>query len=426
MRSLSSLSKKKEYLDNQRIFAKFANLRFNRRFANLYIIYLYFNMIHRLLSTKIRALSEKFPIITLTGPRQSGKSTLLKNMFPDYSYVSLEDLDMREFAATDPRGFINTFPNHAILDEVHLVPALFSYLQSHVDKSGDVGMYMLAGSQNFQLLQNVSQSLAGRTAILKLLPLSRKELYDAHLLDENINCQIFKGFYPRLYDKNIDPTDFYPSYIQTYVERDVRTVLKVTDLNKFIKFIRLCAGRVGQILNMASLANETGISASTAEGWLSVLEASYICYRLEPNFNNFNKRVIKSPKLYFYDTGLVCSLLGLTSEYQVSTFYLRGALFENIVINQFIKDSYNNGLTPDITYWRDSQGNEVDLISTEALQMTAYEIKSSATFNLEFFKGLDKWGKLSSTPPERLNVIYTGPESMKTTKGNVISFLHDY
>lgn len=379
-------------------------------------------MIPRILSSKIAELSKKFPVVTLTGPRQSGKSTLLRSMFSDYEYVSLENLDIREFAASDPRGFLKTYPNHTILDEVHLVPSLFSYLQTHIDEKGEDGMYLLAGSQNFQLLQQITQSLAGRTAILKLLPFSRRELHDANLLEKDINAQIFKGFYPRIYDKDIHPTDYYPSYLQTYVERDVRTVLKVTDLNKFVKFIRLCAGRIGQIVNLTSLANETGISSVTADGWLSVLEASYICYRLEPNFNNFNKRIIKSPKLYFYDTGLACSLLGLTDEHQLSTFYLRGALFENLVINQFIKDSLNVGQTPDLTFWRDSQGNEVDLIQTKQLQMNAYEIKSGETFSPDFFKGLDKWAKLSDTPTDRLNVIYNGVDSLNTSHGQVISF----
>lgn len=379
-------------------------------------------MIPRLLATKIAELCGKFPIVTLTGPRQSGKSTLLRAMFPDYSYVSLENLDTREFADTDPRGFLKTYPDRAIFDEVHLVPSLFSYLQTHVDTTGKAGMFLLAGSQNFQLLQHITQSLAGRTAILKLLPFSRRELHDVNMLDTDTDSQIFKGFYPRLYDKDIHPADYYPSYIQTYVERDVRTILKVTDLNKFVKFIRLCAGRIGQILNLASLANETGISASTADGWLSVLETSYICYRLEPNFNNFNKRVIKSPKLYFYDTGLACSLLGLTDQQQVSSFYLRGALFENLVINQFIKDYLNAGKTPDLTYWRDSQGNEVDLIKTDAMRMSAFEIKSGVTFNPDFFKGLDKWSSLSKTPADMLNVIYNGDDSLTTSHGNVISF----
>lgn len=379
-------------------------------------------MLYREISSKLADLNRKMPIITLTGPRQSGKSTLLKNQFPEYKYVSLENPDMREFAQTDPQGFIATYPTHAIFDEIQRVPSLFSYLQTHVDNVGDVGMYMLAGSQNFQLMLRISQSLAGRTALLRLLPFSRRELHNAELLPDGVDEQIFKGFYPRLYDKDISPTDYYPSYIQTYVERDVRDILKVSDLNKFIKFIRLCAGRIGQILNLTSLANETGITSTTADGWLSVLEATYICYRLEPNFNNFNKRVIKSPKLYFYDTGLACSLLGLTHKDQIETFYMKGALFENLVINQFIKDSYNIGANPDLSFWRDSQGNEVDLIHTQGLEMNAYEIKSGATFNKSFFKGLDKWGQLSATPSDRLNVIYTGKEDLVTSSGKVLAF----
>lgn len=379
-------------------------------------------IIKREISPKILELASKFPVITLTGPRQSGKSTLLRNLFPDFAYVSFENLDTREFANSDPRGFLNTYPRHAIFDEIQKCPDLFSYLQTHIDLTSEDGMYMLAGSQNFNLLDKVNQSLAGRTAILRLLPFSRRELHDADMLGQSIDEQIFTGFYPRIYDKNINPNDFYPSYIETYVERDVRQLLKIADLNKFIKFIRLLAGRVGQILNMTSLATETGISISTADAWISVLEASYICYRLEPNFNNYNKRIVKSPKLYFYDTGLVCNLLGLTSADQVANFYMRGALFENLVINQFIKDSFNLGKKPDLTYWRDSSGNEVDLISTNALELTAYEIKSGATFNTDYFKGLIKWGKLSGTPADRLNVIYNGTDRLSTSNGQVIPF----
>ncbi|MDE5810789.1 MAG: ATP-binding protein [Muribaculaceae bacterium] len=379
-------------------------------------------MISRDITPKLVYLASKFPIVTLTGPRQSGKSTLLKNLFSEYRYVSLENPDLRELATNDPNGFLATYSNKVILDEIQRVPSLFSYLQTHVDNVGEEGMYLLAGSQNFQLMQGISQSLAGRTALLKLLPFSRRELNEADRLPTTIDDQIFKGFYPRIYDKDIAPTDYYPAYIQTYVERDVRDILKVTDLNKFIKFIRLGAGRIGQILNMTALANETGISASTAEVWMSVLEASYICYRLEPNYNNYNKRVIKSPKLYFYDTGLAANLLGLTSSEQLATFYMRGALFENLVINQFIKTSYNNGVTPDLTFWRDSQGNEIDLINTADLKMWAYEIKSGLTFNRDFFKGLEKWGKLSDTPARQLAVIYGGDEDFSTSQGSVIGF----
>lgn len=396
------------------------------RICKILYITLKTNMIQRELAGKIRELTAKFPIVTLTGPRQSGKSTLLRHMFPDYKYVSLEDLDARAFADDDPRGFLQTYPSRVIIDEAQHAPHLFSYLQTHVDLADETGMYMLAGSQNFKLLDSINQSLAGRTAILKLLPFSRRELHEADMLKVSLDGQIFTGAYPRIYDKDISPTDYYPAYIQTYVERDVRTVLKVTDLNKFVKFIRLCAGRIGQILNLTALANETGISASTADGWLSVLEASYICYRLEPNFNNFNKRIVKSPKLYFYDTGLACSLLGLTSAGQVGTFYMRGALLENLVINQFVKDALNAGITPDLTYWRDSQGHEIDLISTYAGQMTAYEIKSGATFHKDFFKNLTLWGEISGTLADRLNVIYCGDDALRTSAGNAIPFPSTY
>lgn len=378
--------------------------------------------VKREISPIIRDLATKFPIVTLTGPRQSGKSTLLKHEFPEYDYISLEDADLRELALTDPRSFIKHYSNHVILDEIQRVPTLLSYLQSHVDSKNLPGMYLLAGSQSFLLMQGLSQSLAGRTALLTLLPFSRKELNDENLLPVDINEIIFKGMYPRIYNMGIEPMHYYPSYIQTYVERDVRNVLKVTDLNKFIKFIKLCAGRIGQILNLTSLANETGISSTTAEGWISVLEASYICYRLHPYFRNFNKRIIKAPKLYFYDTGLACNLLGLTAPEQLSQFYMRGALFENLVINQFLKDGYNKGINPDLSYWRDSTGNEIDLITTSGLDINAYEIKSGSTFNNDYFKNLDKWGKLANIEKNHLNVIYNGDETLQTSFGNLISF----
>ncbi len=378
-------------------------------------------MIHRDISGKIRYLSEKFPIITVTGPRQSGKSTLLKNLFPDYRYVSLENPDMRSFAAEDPNGFIKTFDNHTIIDEAERVPSLFSYLQTHIDDVNESGMYMLAGSRNFHLMAAIDQSLAGRTAVLKLLPFSRHELNEAERLPGSINEQIFKGFYPRIYDKDIAPTDYYPSYIATYVERDVRTMLNIGDLGRFVRFIRLCAGRIGQLLNKSNLATEAGVTIPTVESWLSVLEASYILYRLEPNFNNYNKRIVKTPKLYFYDTGLACSLLGIRSAEQLDTHFLRGGLFENLVINQFIKDNLNKGLTPDLTFWRDSTGLEVDLIETNGLEQHGYEIKSGSTFVPAFFDGLKKWGELSGTPESGRSVIYSGSDSLQTSNGDVIA-----
>lgn len=378
-------------------------------------------MINRDLSDKIHQLSKKFPIITVTGPRQSGKSTLLKNLFPDYRYVSLENPEMRLFATDDPNGFIKTFDNHTIIDEAERVPSLFSYLQTHIDDVNESGMYMLAGSRNFHLMAAIDQSLAGRTAVLKLLPFSRHELNDAGALPDSLNEQIFKGFYPRIYDKDIAPTDYYPSYIATYVERDVRAMLNIGDLGRFVRFIRLCAGRIGQMLNKSNLATEAGVTIPTVESWLSVLEASYILYRLEPNFNNYNKRIVKTPKLYFYDTGLACSLLGIRSAEQLDNHFLRGGLFENLVINQFIKDNLNKGISPDLTFWRDSSGLEVDLVETIGLEQHGYEIKSGSTFIPSFFDGLKKWGELSGTPENRRSVIYAGSDNLHTSNGDVIA-----
>lgn len=383
-------------------------------------------MINRDIADKIKQLSEKFPIVTVTGPRQSGKSTLLKHIFSDWRYVSLENPDMRSFASEDPNGFIKTFDNHVIIDEAERVPSLFSYLQTHIDDINETGMYMLAGSRNFHLMAAIDQSLAGRTAIMKLLPLSRHELHEAGELSNTINEQIFKGFYPRIYDKDIAPTDYYPSYIATYVERDVRAMLNIGDLGRFTRFIRLCAGRIGQLLNKSNLATETGVTIPTVESWLSVLEASYILYRLEPNFNNYNKRIVKTPKLYFYDTGLACSLLGITSSEQLDVHFLRGGLFENMVVNQFIKDGLNRGIMPDLTFWRDSSGTEVDLVETNGLEQHGYEIKSGNTFTASFFDGLRKWGELSHTPESRRTVIYCGSNDLQTSNGRVVAFDHSW
>ena len=379
-------------------------------------------MIERVLKTKLLEMAAKYPIVTVTGPRQSGKSTLLKASFPDYQYVSLEDPDMRLFATDDPRGFLATYPDKTIIDEVQRVPSLFSYIQTHSDKENKEGMYMLAGSHNFLLMENVNQSLAGRTAVLKLLPFSHHEMSLGNILPTTVDEEIFKGAYPRIYDKDIAPVDYYPYYIQTYVERDVRLMKNIGDLSKFIRFIKLCAGRIGQLLNLSSLANECGIAVSTISTWISILEASYICYLLKPDHNNYAKRLVKTPKLYFYDTGLACSLLDIRSPEQVSTHFLRGGLFENLVINEFIKEAYNKGEEPNLTFWRDSTGNEVDLLRTMEGKQYAYEIKSGATYSSDFFKGISKWAKLSGATPEQCFAIYTGDKNMKTSQGEVLSW----
>lgn len=376
-------------------------------------------MIGRTLKSKLTEMSTKYPIVTLTGPRQSGKSTLLKNSFPDYKYVSLEDPDMRLFATEDPRGFLTTYPDKTIIDEVQRVPSLFSYIQTHTDKENKEGMYLLAGSHNFLLMENINQSLAGRTAILKLLPFSHHEMDEGKILPSNINNEIFTGAYPRIYDKGINPNDYYPFYIQTYVERDVRLLRNIGDLSKFIKFLKLCAGRIGQLLNLSSLANECGISVTAATNWLSILEASYICYLLKPDYNNYAKRLVKTPKLYFYDTGLACSLLDIQNAEQITTHFLRGGLFENLVINEFVKECYNKGIEPSLSFWRDSTGNEVDLLRTTGGKQYAYEIKSGATYSPDFFKGISKWAKLANAATEQCFVIYNGDKNLNTSAGEV-------
>lgn len=376
-------------------------------------------MIERALRSKLLDLTNKYPIVTLTGPRQSGKSTLLRHSFPEYKYVSLEDPDVRLFATDDPRGFLATYPDKTIIDEVQRVPTLFSYLQTHTDKEGREGMYLLAGSHNFLLMENIGQSLAGRTAVLKLLPFSHEEMAADNILPCSIDEEIFRGGYPRIYDKRISPSEYYPFYIQTYVERDVRLMKNIGDLSKFIRFIKLCAGRIGQLLNLSSLANECGVAVSTVSAWISILEASYICYLLKPDYNNYAKRLVKTPKLYFYDTGLACSLLDIRTADQVSTHFLRGGLFENLVINEFVKASYNLGEEPELTFWRDSTGNEVDLLRYVGGKPYAYEIKSGATFSPDFFKGISKWARLSESATEDLSVVYAGEEDLNTKNGHV-------
>jgi predicted AAA+ superfamily ATPase len=377
-------------------------------------------MIERQITDKLRYLAQKFPIVTLTGPRQSGKSTLLKECFSDYKYVSLEDTDMRLLASTDPRGFLATYSDRTIIDEAQRVPDLFSYIQTHVDEIGKEGMYILAGSHNFLLMQLISQSLAGRCAILKLLPFSHSEMQIGHILPADVNDEIFTGSYPRIYDKKINPIDYYPPYIQTYVERDVRQLKNIGDLSQFVRFIKLCAGRIGQLLNLSSLAGDCGIAVSTAKAWISLLEASYIVYLLKPDFNNYSKRLVKTPKLYFHDTGLACSLLGIKDASQLTLHYMRGELFENLVINEFIKSAYNSGIIPELTFWRDSTGTEIDLIRRNGSNVEAFEIKSGATFSTDYFKGISKWSALSGTSADNCRVIYNGDKLLRTSKGDVV------
>jgi len=375
-------------------------------------------MIERTLATKMISLAQKFQVITLTGPRQSGKTTLVRAAFPALPYISLEEPDIRQLALTDPRGFLSNYPTGAILDEIQNTPELFSYIQRLVDENRQV-QFILTGSSNFLLIEKISQTLAGRTAVLHLLPFSFHELEP---LAEQYESLIFKGQYPGIYDRGISPTDFYPSYIQTYVERDVRLMKNIGDINAFIQFTRLCAGRIGQLLNYASLASDAGISPNTAKSWLSILESSYILYLLQPFHHNYNKRLVKSPKLYFYDTGVACSLLGLRDENQVSLHYMKGSLFENLIINEFIKRNFNRGENRQPYFWQDNHGKEIDCLMVDGERVTPVEVKSGKTISTSYFDNLKYWRSLAALPEETGYVVYGGEQSMQTSAGALISW----
>ena len=379
-------------------------------------------MVVRQLVKRIQELSGKYPIVTLTGPRQSGKSTLLKTAFPDYRYISMEDPDMRLLVEKEPRAFLIQYDDKVIIDEAQRTPQLFSYLQTHTDTIDKPGMYLLAGSQNFLLMEQISQSLAGRTAVLKLLPFSMTELKQSNLMTTNPDEWILNGAYPRLYKESISPHDFYPHYIQTYIERDLRLMRNVHDLSVFVRFVKLCAGRIGQLVNVSSLANDCGINQLTVQNWLSILEASYILFLLKPHHANYNKRLAKMPKLYFYDTGLASYLLGIETTLQLSTHYFRGNLFENMVILEYLKNRYNTAREPSCFFWRDKLGHEVDLLLEKGLDYKAIEIKSGSTYATDYFKGLDYWGKLSKSPNENRYVVFAEEEKMKFSNGNLTTW----
>lgn len=377
-------------------------------------------MIERTLAAKMISLAQKFQVITLTGPRQSGKTTLVRAAFPAMPYVSLEEPDIRQVALTDPRGFLSNFPTGAVLDEIQNTPELFSYIQRLVDENRQIH-FVLTGSSNFLLMEKISQTLAGRTAVLHLLPFSFNELEP---LAEQYESLIFKGQYPRIYDRDISPTDFYPSYIQTYVERDVRLMKNIGDINTFIQFTRLCAGRIGQLLNHSSLASDAGISPNTAKSWLSILESSYILYRLQPYHRNFNKRLVKSSKLYFYDTGVACSLLGIREEDQIHLHYMKGALFENLIINEFIKRNFNRGENRQPYFWQDNHGKEIDCLLVNGERVTPIEVKSGKTMSTSYFDNLKYWRSLAALPEDQGFVVYGGEQSMQTSAGTFISWQH--
>lgn len=368
----------------------------------------------------LRQLSLEYPVVTITGPRQSGKSTLVRGVFHDKPYVSLEDLDEREFATKDPRGFLSRYPDGAVLDEVQHCPDLFSYLQTIVDKDGRQGLFILTGSQQFGLLNGITQSLAGRVALLSLLPFSLTELSEAGENVESLESLLFSGFYPPIYDRHIHPGRWYGNYVRTYLERDVRQLSQVKDLSTFQRFLRMCAGRTGQLTNYSALANDCGITHNTAKSWLSILEASYILYFVRPHHQNFNKRLIKTPKLYFHDTGLASWLLGIETPSQISTHPSFGALFETFVVGEILKAHAHRGLEPGLFFWQDRTGHEVDLLIERKGRVTPVEIKAGRTVVPDFFKGLEFWKKMTGAPSGDGFVVYGGDSPQDRANGRVL------
>lgn len=376
-------------------------------------------LINRQLGEKIRDIAGKMPVVSITGPRQSGKTTLAKQIFPDYEYANLENPLTRQFVRDNPFRFLQQSERGIVIDEAQHLPELFSYIQVHVDNTRRNGEIILTGSQNFLLMEKITQSLAGRVAIFNLLPFSVRELAGTSYEQKDAFAYIYRGLFPRIYDQQAPPDVFYPSYIQTYVERDVRQVQSIGDLAAFERFLQLCAGRVGQIFNQSALANETGVSAPTIARWMSVLQTGFVTYLLPPFFKNFNKRITKTPKLYFYDTGLACSLLRIRSAAELDQHFARGALFENFIINEVMKNLLNKGVRPDLYFWADSTGNEIDLLVSQGQRLYPLEIKSADTLRPDFFKNLELFQKLSGTAPDDCYLVYQGTENQDRTNGKV-------
>ncbi len=382
-------------------------------------------MIYRDITKSLLESAQQFAAVAVLGPRQSGKTTLIQSTFKKHGYVSLEDLDMRDLAKRDPRGLLKEYATKdgIILDEIQHVPELLSYMQTIIDRENKKGFFIITGSQNILVNQAVTQTLAGRISLLTLFPLSIHELQQANRLNSNIKEVVFKGLYPRLYAEEISPTKLYPSYIHGYIERDVRQIKNILNLELFQKFMRLCAGRIGQVLNLSSLCNDCGIDFKTAQSWISLLKATYVIFLLQPYFNNFGKRLVKSPKLYFVDTGVACSLLNIKSPDELESHYLKGGLVESFVISDLFKQFANIDSAPTLSFWRDIAGNEVDCLIEHRARLTPVEIKSGRTANSDYFKQFKYLEKIKKFPSSSNNfVIYSGDEDQNWPQAKILSW----
>jgi predicted AAA+ superfamily ATPase len=381
------------------------------------------HLIDREIENALLSLAKQYPIVTITGPRQSGKTTLVQKLFPNKPYINLENPDLREVALQDPRAFLATIPKGAILDEIQRLPLLLSYLPEIADSRKEHGLFILTGSNQFSLLNDLTQSLAGRTVLLKLLPFSILETAEL-ARDFTADDYLLHGFYPGIYSESLDPTIAYRSYYETYIERDLRQLIHIKDLSLFQRFVRLCAGRVGQLFNASALATEVGVSAVTIASWLSIMQASYIVYLLPPFYQNINKRLVKSAKIYFYDVGLAAYLLGIENKKQLTRDPLRGGLFENMVFMELVKKRANKGYDPNLYFYRDNHGNEVDLLFRSGSSLLPVEIKSAQTFHTDFFRGLYHLKKILPDQIETGYVVYDGELEQRIDTFNIINFRH--
>jgi hypothetical protein len=383
--------------------------------------------INRTAEKTFKSLVQQYPVVAVTGPRQSGKTTLVRHSCPDKPYVLLEDLDTRQFAQDDPRGFLAQYPHGAILDEVQRCPDLLSYLQGIVDRDPRPGLFVLTGSQQFSLLSGLSQTLAGRVALLPLLPFSLGALHRAQRVPETLAQLLWQGGYPPIYDRGYEPAVWFANYVRTYVERDVRQLINVRDLSTFQRFLRLCAGRCGQLVNLSSLAGDCGITHNTAKAWLTVLEASYLIYLLQPHHRNFNKRLVKTPKLYFLDSGLAAWLLGVQHSGHLTSHPLFGALFESWVVAEILKARWHAGREPNLYFWRDRSGNEVDLLVDQGAQALPIEIKSGQTVVADFLRPIKRWQELVGDFSGPATLVYGGQALQKRSDCSVIPWrqLHE-